>query len=143
MLCPLTKGVKAPTYIHMTQGNTLPNGSGPVQSIFRAIFMIAATIGGFFIFMASAAFALFVALGLLILGLAAFTFFWLRAKITGKPLMPRAKMWTAGPQDFNPKDFMGGGAARRAPNDNAPRGKHDGPTIDAHETAHGWSVDED
>jgi len=132
----------------MTQGNTLPGGSGPVQSVFRAIFMVAAAIGGFFIFMASAAFALFVALGLLALGLLAFAFFWLRAKITGKPLMPRAKMWA-----YNPQDFMGGTAARGAPNDNTPhnnkshqntsKGDHSGPTIDAHETAHGWSVDED
>jgi len=58
----------------MSKTYSLPGGQGPVQSVLRALFVIAAAIGGFFIFAASAVFALFVALGLLIFGL--IVFFW-------------------------------------------------------------------
>ncbi len=94
--------------------------------------MISAAIVGFFIFAASAAFALFVVLGLLILGSIAFAVFWFRAKILKKPLMPKMKM-----QGFEGFEMPGAATATKSDD------KADGPIIDAHKTPDGWSVDTD
>ncbi len=114
--------------------NNPGGGRNILQSIFRAIFLIAATIGGFFIFAASAAFALFLVIGLIILGLVAFGILWLRGKILGKPLYDTSKMWTF--QSFTTSSA-----------DTSPEGhsktKTDGPVLDAHKTPDGWSVDND
>ncbi len=127
----------------MTNTYSLPNngprnspggGRGLLQSILRAIFLVAATIGGFFIFAASAAFALFLVIGLLILGLVVFGILWLRAKILGKPLYSSKKMWTF--QTFNTPGAKTGPA-------NKADIKTDGPVLDAHKTPDGWSVDGD
>lgn len=99
----------------------------------RVIFLVAATIGGFFIFAASAAFALFVVIGLLILGLIAFAILWFRAKILKKPLMPEVKMQSFGGFE------MPGAAPVTKPADDA----EGGPVLDAHKTPDGWSVDTD
>ena len=115
-------------------------GNGPgseqslFQSLFRALFLIAATIGGFFIFAASAAFALFVVIGILILGFIAFGVLWLRAKILGKSLRPESTMWTF-------QSFDSGQAATSDAKDTDT--KVDGPVLDAHKTPDGWSVDTD
>ena len=92
--------------------------------------MISAAIVGFFVFAGAAAFALFVALGLLILGGIAFIVFWFRAKILKKPLMPKMKM-----QGMGGFDMPGAEPSNKADND--------GPIIDAHQTPDGWSVDTD
>lgn len=123
----------------MTKTFPLP-GNGPrneqnlFQSLFRALFLIAATIGGFFIFAASAAFALFVVIGILILGFIAFGVLWLRAKILGKSLRPESTMWTF-------KSFDNGQAT--TPDDKITKPKTNGPVLDAHKTPDGWSVDSD
>lgn len=120
----------------MTRGSTLSGSANPFQALLRTLFLIAATIGGFFIFAASAAVALFLVMGILILGFVVFVGFWLRAKITGKPLMPKPQVY-----GFN---TFGGGEAN--PNEAPPKsrtknGLNDGPVLDAHQTPDGWSVD--
>lgn len=112
----------------------LGNGQNLFQSLFRALFLIAATIGGFFIFAASAAFALFLVMGILILGFVAFAVLWLRAKILGKSLRPKSTMWTF--QSFD-------GAKASTPDTKGAKPKKDGPVLDAHQTPDGWSVDTD
>ena len=118
--------------------NRSRNGQNPLQSLFRTLFLIAATIGGFFIFAASAAFALFVVIGILILGFVAFAVLWLRAKILGKPLRPAGNMWSF--QTFDGSSFGGQEAKSK---DETSKPKSDGPVLDAHQTPDGWSVDTD
>lgn len=120
----------------MTKTFPLPgNGQNIFQSLFRALFLIAATIGGFFIFAASAAFALFVVIGILILGFIAFAVLWVRAKILGKSLRPESTMWSF--QSFD------GGQASSSTKEESTKPKADGPVLDAHQTPDGWSVDTD
>jgi len=128
----------------MTNTYSLPNnspggGRGVFQSILRAVFLIAATIGGFFIFAASAAFALFLVIGLLILGFVVFGILWLRAKVLGKPIYSSKNMWTF--QTFNAPNSKTNGPKTK-PADNSDL-KADGPVLDAHKTPDGWSVDSD
>ena len=119
----------------MTKTYSLLGGSPNLfQSLIRAIFLIAATIGGFFIFAASAAFALFVIIGLLVLGFVVFGVLWLRAKILGKSLRPASNMWTF--QTFD-------SSQSNAHKDEDTRHETDGPVLDAHQTPDGWSVDSD
>ncbi|HHI88692.1 MAG TPA: hypothetical protein ENK01_01950 [Hellea balneolensis] len=108
-----------------------PRG-GVLQTVLRTLVLVAASIFALFVFAASAAFAFFVIIGVLVLGLVTFSVLWLRAKLLGRPLMPNAKMWsyeafatmqeTAGRQD----DM-----------------KSDGPILDARQTPDGWSVETD
>ena len=119
----------------MTKTFPLPgNGQNLFQSLFRALFLIAATIGGFFIFAASAAFAFFVVIGILILGFVAFAVLWLRAKILGKSLRPESTMWSF--QSFD-------SGQPTTPDAKTSKPKADGPVLDAHKTPDGWSVDTD
>ena len=118
----------------MTRGSTLSGRVNPLQSAIRALFVLIAAIGGFLVFAASAAFALFIAAGLLILGIVVFAVFWLRAKILGKPLIPTPKMY--GFQSF------GETFETNSPNsESASKSTESGPVIDMHETPDGWSVD--
>lgn len=119
----------------MTRGSTLSGGANPFQAAIRTLFLIAATIGGFFIFAASAAFALFVVMGVLILGFIVFVVFWMRAKITGKPLMPKPKMYSF--NTFGGQEAPQGSASAKKPTN----GLDGGPILDAHQTPDGWSVD--
>lgn len=125
----------------MTKTFSLQGGSPNLfQTLIRSLFLIAATIGGFFIFAGAAAFALFVVIGLLILGFIVFGVLWLRAKILGKPLRPASNMWSF--QTFPPGQTFDAGQAAQSDND-AGTTKPDGPVLDAHQTPDGWSVDSD
>lgn len=103
------------------------NLSGPnsvIRSLIRVLIIGAATIGGLFIVAASAAFAFFLAIGLFLLGALTYAFFWLRAKISGRPMGPQIKFnYRANVKPFSADDAQ------------------DGPVIDAHKTSDGWSVD--
>ncbi len=77
---------------------------------------------------ASATFAFFVIAGLVVLGLIAFSFFWLKAKITGKPFGPKAQFEQAR------KDMEAQFSSYRE--------AAGGPVIDATQTPDGWSVEE-
>ncbi len=122
----------------MSKSYSISSGASPLQTVLRTLFMIAAAIGGFFIFASAAAFAMFVILGLVIIGVVVFCVFWLRAKITGKPLMPNMKMYSF--QAFNEQGGMKEKPARDKPSRSVDTS---GPILDAHETPEGWSVDSD
>ena len=113
----------------MVNGHYLSGGRpGLMQTFVRSMFVVLAAIGGFFIFAASAAFAVIVAGGLLIFGFVIFIAMWLRAKILGKPLNPYANM--------TPEQIL------RAHQEKTKSDGVDGPILDAHETPDGWSVDD-
>lgn len=115
-------------------------GPGPIQSVLRALFVLAAAVGGFFILAASAVLAFAVALGLLIFGAVVFLGFWLRAKITGRsPLDGMSGKASPFVQMHSFKSNASKPSSRKA---NEPK-KDDGPVIDAHKTPDGWSVDTD
>ena len=121
----------------MTKTFSLQGGSPNfITTLIRSLFLVAATIGGFFIFASAAAFALFVVIGLLILGFIVFGVLWVRAKILGKPLRPAGNMWTF--QTFDTEQEMHTYEA----GEETPK-KADGPVLDAHQTPDGWSVDTD
>ena len=100
----------------------------------RGLFLAAATIGGLFLFAASAAFAFFVVSGLVILGLVVFAFFWTRAKLFGRPFGPTAQFEAA-------RKEMATQMKSARPSMAAGVDDEDGPVIDAHQTPDGWSVD--
>ena len=115
----------------MTRTYNLSGQPGALRSILRTLFVAAAAIGGLFVLAASAAFAFFIAAGLLILGGLTFAFFWARAKLFGRPFGPKAQFEAARAEmEASLGAQMSGG------------GKDDGPIIDAHRTPDGWSVDD-
>ncbi|MBL4871254.1 MAG: hypothetical protein JKX72_09905 [Robiginitomaculum sp.] len=122
----------------MTQGHTLSGPPNPIQSLLRIIFLGVAAVAGFFMLAASAAFALFVVLGVLVLGFVVFAVLWVKAKITGKPILA-AFVPKSSRQHFEAFHEMQQAASKRTPEKN--QQPHDGPIIDAHETPDGWSVD--
>jgi len=103
----------------------------------RGLFLAVAAIGGFFMLAFSAAFAFFVVLGLALVALVVFVFFWGRAKLFGKPFGPKAQ-FEAARRDMEAQ-FQGMDLNM---DDNGPKPKADGPIIDAHRTPEGWSVDD-
>lgn len=112
----------------MTRTYNLSGQTGFIQNLLRSLIVAGAAIGGLFLLAASAAFAFFVVLGLLILGFVVFTFFWARAKLFGKKFGPQAQFEAAKADmetRFSGKDMSS-----------------DGPIIDAHQTPDGWSVDD-
>lgn len=121
----------------MTQAYHIAGRGSVLSSVLRGVFLVAAAIGGFFLLAVSAAFAFFVVAGLVLVGVLAFTFFWGRAKILGRPFGPKAQ-FEAAKRDME--------AQMRAQNSGRTTGlgadKSDGPIIDAHQTPHGWSVDD-
>ena len=103
----------------------------------KTFFMAVAAIGGLFMLVFSAAFALFAVAGIAVIGFIAFAAFWLRAKILGKPFGPRAQFEAARKEmemQFEGMDLN--------MSENGPKASDAyGPIIDAHETPEGWSVD--
>jgi len=117
----------------MTQTFNIAGRGSLVSNLMRGLFIAAATIGGLFIFAASAAFAFFVVAGLVILGLVVFAFFWARAKLFGRPFGPKAQFEAARKEmEAQMRAARPGGASGL---------DDDGPVIDAHQTPDGWSVD--
>jgi len=117
------------------------NLNGPASffgSLTRVLFMAVAAIAGFFMLAFSAAFALFVVIGIALVGLVAFGFFWARAKILKKPFGPRAHFEAQAKKmqaDFETQ-FTG------TKSSSSRTQSSDGPIIDAHQTPDGWSVDD-
>ncbi len=101
----------------------------------RGLFLAVAAIGGFFMLAFSAAFAFFVVIGLALVALVVFAFFWTRAKLFGKPFGPKAQ-FEAARKDMEAQ-FQGMDLNMQR---NGPKGS--GPIIDAHQTPEGWSVDD-
>lgn len=127
----------------MTSTYNISGRSSLMTNIIRGLFVAAAAIGGFFVLAFSAAFAFFVVAGLTVVGALVFAFFWGRAKLFGRPFGPKAT-FEAARRDMEAQMRAQSGSAtgpmhsskakHRAPNG-------EGPIIDAHETPHGWSVD--
>lgn len=113
----------------MTRTFNISGQPSITRNILRTLFVAAATVGGLFILAASAAFAFFIAVGLLLLGLVTFAFFWARAKLFGRPFGPKAHFEKAR-SDMEAQLQV----------QSQPQG--DGPIIDAHRTPDGWSVDD-
>jgi len=108
------------------------NGSGSLfGSVTRILFMVAAAIGGFFMLAFSAAFALFVLTGIIVVGLLAFGFFWARAKLLKKPFGPKARF------EAQARKMQAEFGSQFSPD-----AKDQGPIIDAKRTPDGWSVDD-
>ena len=106
-----------------------------MNTLIRGFFVVLAAVGGFFVLAFSAAFAFFVVAGLTVVGALVFAFFWGRAKVLGRPFGPKAT-FEAARRDMEAQMHAQGGHS-------APDGrKADGPIIDAHQTPHGWSVDD-
>lgn len=114
----------------MTRTFQISGQPGFARNLLRTIFIAAATVGGLFVVAASAAFAFFIAIGLLILGGLTFAFFWGRAKLFGRPFGPKAHFEKAKAE--MEAQMREGSEARNG----------DGPIIDARQTPDGWSVDD-
>ena len=109
--------------------------SGLLSTVARTAFLAIAAIGGLFMLVFSAAFALFAVAGIAVIGFLVFTFFWAKAKISGKP--------------FGPKAMMGAQFEQMRRDMEAQMGQYEtaevssqGPIVDAHQTPDGWSVDD-
>lgn len=119
----------------MTQTFNITGRGNIVSNVFRAMFLAAAGIGGLFLMAASAAFAFFVVAGLVVFGLVIFAFFWMRAKLFGRPFGPKAQ-FEAARKDMEAQVKQAG--ARRT---SSHMDDENGPIIDAHQTPEGWSVE--
>lgn len=111
--------------------------------IIKAVFAIGATIAGLFLFAASAAFAIFVIIGLILIGLIVFVIVWVRAKVFGKPFGPQMRF----SQTFQDLDAQFKTRTSHDPHASKSQskrysGRENGPIIDAHRTPEGWSVDQ-
>lgn len=113
----------------MTRTYHISGQPGFIQNVLRTLFVAGAAVGGLFILAASAAFAFFIAAGLLILGVVTFAFFKVRAKLFGRPFGPQVQFEKA---KADMEAALGGQMNER----------QDGPIIDAHQTPDGWSVDD-
>ena len=110
--------------------------SGLFSTVARTAIFAVAALGGLFMLIISATFALFVVAGIAVLGFLVFAFFWAKAKITGKPFGPKAMM--AAQMEQMRTDMaaqLGGQPASKA-------ATGQGPVVDAHRTLDGWSVDD-
>lgn len=108
---------------------------GLLSTVARTAFLAVAAIGGLFMLLFSAAFALFAVAGIAVIGFLIFAFFWAKAKISGKPFGPRAMMDAQLNQMRKEMEVQMGGRA-------APQSTGQGPVVDAHRTPDGWSVDD-
>ena len=99
------------------------------------MFFAVAAIGGLFMIIFSAAFALFAVAGIAVIGFLVFAFFWAKAKISGKPFGPKAMMGAQFEQMRKDMEAQMGPQA-------AAETSGQGPIVDAHQTPDGWSVDD-
>lgn len=107
-------------------------GAGVFGQIGRWLTLAAVSVAAGFMFFFSAAFALVLVLAILFLVAIGVGFFWVRAKLTGRPFGPRAQM-EAQMADFRRQM----GVDTTSPMTTS----EDGPVIDATETPQGWTVE--
>ena len=131
----LTNTNSRTTYETMTQSGYIQGRRpGFFSTIARSAFLAVAAIGGLFMLIFSAAFVLFLVAGIAVIGFLIFGFFWVKAKITGRPFGPRAQF------EQMRKDMesqMSGASHQTKKTSNT-----QGPIVDAHQTPQGWSVDD-
>lgn len=122
----------------MTGAHRLSGPTTLFAQLGRWLTLAALAVAGAFMVFFSAAFALFLLGGIALVTLIAVAVFWVRAKLTGRPFGPRAHMEELRRQMNDQMGDMGfESAARRS----SPNHGSDGPVIDAHETAEGWTVE--
>ena len=109
--------------------------SGLLSTIARSAFLAVAAIGGLFMLVFSAAFALFAVAGIAVIGFLIFAFFWAKAKISGKPFGPKAMMNAQMEQMRKDMESQMGAQPFS-------KTAEQGPVVDAHRTPDGWSVDD-
>lgn len=113
----------------MTQAKHISGAGGVFGTLARTVFLAVAAIGSIFLLVTGAVVAFFILAGIVLLGLAAFSFFWAKAKVTGKPFGPKAQFEQARKdmeaQFQSYKEQVG-----------------DGPVLDAQNTPDGWSVED-
>ena len=114
---------------------------GLFSTVARTAFLAVAAIGGLFMLVISATFALFVVAGIAVIGFLVFTFFWAKAKIAGKPFGPKAMMAAQMEQMRHDMEAQLGGQPASSKATAGPS-KSQGPVVDAHRTPDGWSVDD-
>lgn len=111
----------------MTSAGRLSGSANPFANIGRALFALGVLAVGFVIFAVGATFLLFVALAVVIVAVLAITFFWARARLTGRPFGPREQfeaMLSDMAVDMPVRD-----------------GSDEGVVLDAHPTPNGWSTE--
>ena len=108
---------------------------GLLSTVARTAFLAVAAIGGLFMLVFSAAFALFAVAGIAVIGFLVFAFFWAKSKISGKPFGPKAMMDAQLNQMRKDMEAQMGGHS-------AASSAGQGPVVDAHRTPDGWSVDD-
>lgn len=113
----------------MTQAKYISGKSNVFGSVFRALVFGVAAIGSIFLLITSAVVAFFIIAGIFLLGLAAFSFFWAKAKVTGKPFGPKAQFEKAR------EDMEAQFKTYREESGQ-------GPVLDAQNTPDGWSVED-
>jgi len=86
---------QCPDIESMSNTYRISGQTGFLTSLMRGLFLAVAAIGGFFMLAFSAAFAFFVVVGLVLVGLVVFGFLWARAKLFGKPFGPKAQFEAA------------------------------------------------
>jgi len=113
----------------MTQTKHISGAGGIFGSLAKIVFLAVTAIGSIFLIVTGAVVAFFILAGIVVLGLAAFAFFWTKAKITGKPFGPKAQFEKAREDmeaQFNTYREQVG----------------EGPILDAEKTPDGWSVED-
>lgn len=117
---------------------------GFLSSVARTAFLAVAAIGGLFMIIFSAAFALFAVAGIAVIGFLVFAFFWTKAKVTGKPFGPKAMMGAQLDQMRRDMEFQMGVTPQASfeTKSAGTRSNEQGPVVDAHRTPDGWSVDD-
>lgn len=116
---------------------------GVLSTIARTAFLAVAAIGGLFMLVFSAAFALFAVAGIAVIGFLIFGFFWAKAKIAGKPFGPKAMMDAQMSQMRKDMEAqLGAHPTAKATGQASGQAPGQGPVVDAHRTPDGWSVDD-
>lgn len=114
-----------------------------ISTVARTAFLAVAAIGGLFMIVFSAAFALFAVAGIAVIGFLVFAFFWAKAKLLGKPFGPKAMMGAQFEQMRRDMESQLGGSPQTSFETKASGPKSaQGPVVDAHRTPDGWSVDD-
>ncbi len=114
------------------------------STIARTAFLAVAAIGGLFMIVFSAAFALFAVAGVAVIGFLVFAFFWTKAKLTGKPFGPKAMMGAQFEQMRKDMESQLGANSNASYETKSAsmNSRQQGPVVDARRTPDGWSVDD-
>ena len=126
--CPDIRGMTQAYYI---QGRR----TGLLSTVARTAFLAIAAIGGLFMLIFSAAFALFAVAGIAVIGFLVFAFFWAKAKFSGKPFGPKAMMGAQFEQMRKDMESQMGAQT-------SSKTMEQGPVVEARRTPDGWSVDD-